>query len=134
MKHLMKKILYIIFVLTASLYSCTQGYGTAYIRKNLTIYYTTSIELDAVKKLANYWFSHELISDKPQTIRFFHVDSVYQIQLVKSPGFNLKTLNFEAIKNLQTLEDELNKTVFSRINVDVVICDSRFNVINNLNY
>ena len=130
----MKKILFVVFFLTTILFSCTQGYGTAYNRKKLTIYYTNNKDLDAVKKLADFWFSKELISNKPQSIRFLNIDSVSQVQLIQSPNFTTKTLNFESIKNLQELEDNLNETVFFKNNVDVVICDSRFNVINNLNY
>jgi len=130
----MKKILYIIFVISAILVSCTQGYGTAYIRKNLTIYYTNTKDLEVVKKLAGYWFENKLITDKQQTIRVFHVDSVCQLQLIHSTNFNSKKMNFEAIKNLQLLEDDLNRTIFSMNKIDVVICDTRFNVQNNLNY
>ena len=130
----MKKILIVVFFLTTILFSCTQGYGTAYSRKKLTIYYTNNKDLDAVKKLADFWFSKALISNKPQSIRFLNIDTVRQVQLIQSPNFTTKTLNFESIKNLQELEDNLNETVFFKNNVDVVICDSRFNVINNLNY
>jgi uncharacterized protein YdiU (UPF0061 family) len=91
-------------------------------------------EFDLLKKLADYWFSHELISEKSQTIRFFFTDSISQVQLIKVPGFNAKSPDFDVIKDLQTLEDDLNRTVFFKNKVDIVICDSRFNVVNDLNY
>ena len=50
------------------------------------------------------------------------------------PGFNAKSPDFDVIKDLQTLEDDLNRTVFFKNKVDIVICDSRFNVVNDLNY
>jgi hypothetical protein len=43
-------------------------------------------------------------------------------------------LKFEEIEEIQKLENDLNKTIFKENKVDVVICDSRFNVTNDLNY
>jgi hypothetical protein len=134
MKRLMKKNLFFAFILILVIYSCAKGYGTTFIKNNLTIYYNNEKELNVVRKLADYWFSHELISEKPQTIRFLHSDSISQVQLIKKPTFNAESMDFESIKNLQALEDDLNLRVFSKNKVDVVICDSRFNVVNDLNY
>lgn len=130
----MKKIVISNLIILSLVLSCAKGYGTAYIQKNLTIYYTNDKELSNVKKLADYWFSHELISEKSQTIRFFYTDSISQVQLIKVSGFNAKSPDFDVIKDLQTLEDDLNRTVFFKNKVDIVICDSRFNVVNDLNY
>jgi hypothetical protein len=130
----MKSTLFFAIVLSVLLYSCGKGYGTAYIRNNLTIYYTKENDLNIAKKLADYWIAHKLIIKKPQTLRFLNTDSVCQLQLIKSSNSNVESLNFYVIKDMQILEDELNRTVFSRGKIDIVICDSRFNVINDLNY
>jgi hypothetical protein len=130
----MGKLILLCLILIEIICSCTKGYGTVHVQKNLTIYYNNNKDVNTVKELANYWISRKLILDKPQTIRYFHADTICQLQLIKTPSFNPKTLNFDAIKELQNLEDELNGTIFSKNKVDVVICDSRFNVLNNLNY
>lgn len=130
----MRLLFFICLIFIEVISSCAKGYGSVYVQKNLTIYYNNDKEVNIVKELANYWISHNLILDKPQTIRYYHSDSVSQVQLIKTPNFNVKTLNFDAIKELQSLEDELNHIIFSKNKIDIVICDSRFNVINNLNY
>lgn len=129
------RILFFLCLLCIEVLSaCAKGYGDAYIQKNLTVYYNNEKDMNSAKKLSDYWISRGLILDKPQTIRYFHTDSVSQVQLIKTPNSNVKTLNFGAIKELQSLEDELNNIIFSKNKIDIVICDSRFNVINNLNY
>ncbi len=130
----MKQFLVFSIFLCVLLYSCVKGYGTAYIQNNLTIYYTNENDLNVTKKLVDYWISHELISKKPQTLRFLNSDSVCQLQLIKSSNFNMKSLNFNEIKEIQMLENDLNKTVFIKNKIDIVICDSRFNIINDMNY
>lgn len=129
------RILFIICLIYIEVISaCAKGYGAAYIQKNLTVYYNNEKDMNSAKKLADYWISRGLILDKPQTIRYFHTDSVSQVQLIKTPNFSAKALNFDALKKLQSIEDDLNQTIFLRNKVDIVICDSRFNVINNLNF
>lgn len=130
MKKLLRSVLISILILSA----CSRGYGTAYNQKNLTIYYTKEEELVLVQKLADYWFLNELISQKPQSIRLFQSETAYQLQLIKTKTFDAKLLNFDAIKNLQALEDDLNRSVFLKRKVDIVICDSQYKVLHSLNY
>jgi len=131
----MKSRLVILYFVVAIFSSCSKGYGTAYIQKNLTVYYTNDKDLDSAKKLADYWFDQKLIGNKPQTIRLVYNDKKpRQVQLLANEISQVKSLDFKELKALQDLENDLNKTVFKNSEIDVVICDSRFNVINDLNF
>jgi len=129
------RLLIICFLISSVVSSCSKGYGTSYIQKNLTVYYTNRNDLKLAKKLADYWFVNGLIGDKAQTIRVFNVDNKNrQVQLIALKKLDVNSLKFEEIEEIQKLENDLNKTIFKDNKVDVVICDSRFNVTNDLNY
>lgn len=129
------RLLIICFLISSFVSSCSKGYGTSYIQKNLTVYYTNKNDLKLAKKLADYWFVNGLIGDKAQTIRVFNVDNKNrQVQLIALKKLDVNSLKFEEIEEIQKLENDLNKTIFKDNKVDVVICDSRFNVTNDLNY
>lgn len=129
------RLLIICFLISSVVSSCLKGYGTSYIQKNLTVYYTNRNDLKLAKKLADYWFVNGLIGDKAQTIRVFNVDNKNrQVQLIALKKLDVNSLKFEEIEEIQKLENDLNKTIFKDNKVDVVICDSRFNVTNDLNY
>jgi hypothetical protein len=117
------------------MFSCSKGYGTSYVQKNLTVYYTNNNDLNLVQKLADYWFSNGLIGTKAQTIRLItEGKNNRQLQLIAVKNLDVKSLKFDDISKLQTLENELNQTIFKGNEVDVVLCNSRFIVTNNLNY
>ena len=116
-------------------FSCAKGYGTTYVSENLTIYYTIPSDLNQVKALAVFWKQNELIGKKNQSLRLFKLENgPYQVQLIAIKNEDSKTLKFDEIKMLQELENQLNKEVFQKNKIDLVICDSRFKVLNNLNY
>lgn len=128
-------LLVICFLVSTVVSSCSKGYGTSYIQKNLTVYYTNKNDLKLAKYLADYWFANDLIGEKAQTIRLFNSDDKNrQVQLIALKELDVNSLKFEEIEEIQKLENDLNKTIFKENKVDVVICDSRFNVTNNLNY
>ncbi len=117
------------------MFSCSKGYGTSYVQKNLTVYYTNNNDLNLVQKLADYWFLNGLIGAKAQTIRLItEGENNRQLQLIAVKNLDVKSLKFDDISKLQTLENELNQTIFKGNEVDVVLCNSRFIVTNNLNY
>ena len=117
------------------MFSCSKGYGTSYVQKNLTVYYTNNNDLNLVQKLADYWFLNGLIGAKAQTIRLItEGKNNRQLQLIAVKNLDVKSLKFDDISKLQTLENELNQTIFKGNEVDVVLCNSRFIVTNNLNY
>ncbi len=129
------RLLIICFLISSVVSSCSKGYGTSYIQKNLTVYYTNRNDLKLAKKLADYWFVNGLIGVKSQSIRVFNVDNKNrQVQLIALKKLDVNSLKFEEIEEIQKLENDLNKTIFKDNKVDVVICDSRFNVTNDLNY
>ena len=116
-------------------FSCAKGYGTTYVSENLTIYYTIPSDLNQVKALAVFWKKNELMGKKNQSLRLFKLENgSYQVQLIAAKNEDSKTLKFDEIKMLQELENQLNKEVFQKNKIDLVICDSRFKVLNNLNY
>lgn len=116
-------------------FSCAKGYGTTYVSENLTIYYTIPRDLNQVKALAVFWKENELMGKKNQSLRLFKLENgSYQVQLIATKNEDSKTLKFDEIKMLQELENQLNKEVFQENKIDLVICDSRFKVLNNLNY
>jgi hypothetical protein len=130
-----KRLLIICFLISNVVSSCSKGYGTSYIQKNLTIYYTNKNDLKLAKSLADYWFTNGLIGEKKQAIRLFLLDNKSrQVQLIALKKIDANSLKFEEIEEIQKLENDLNKTIFKDNKVDVVICDSRFNVTNDLNY
>jgi hypothetical protein len=130
-----KRLLIICFLISNVVSSCSKGYGTSYIQKNLTIYYTNKNDLKLAKSLADYWFTNGLIGEKKQAIRLFLLDNKNrQVQLIALKKIDANSLKFEEIEEIQKLENDLNKTIFKDNKVDVVICDSRFNVTNDLNY
>lgn len=131
----MRRTFFVSIILISIVSSCAKGYGTAYIQKNLTIYYINNKDINLVKSLSNYWFEHKLIGRKSQSLRLYHDNNkVNQLQLISNDLVNVKKLNFEEIKALQELENDLNKTIFQNNKIDLVVCDSRFNVVNDLNY
>jgi hypothetical protein len=117
------------------LFSCVKGYGTAYVKNNLTVYYTIDSDLDYSKKIAQFWFDNKLIQNKEQFIRICNPpNQAKQIQLIAIDVLDAKKLDFEELNRLQELENQLNATIFKSSKIDVVLCDNRFNVINDLNY
>ena len=126
----------IIFLFTVFIVSsCAKGYGTTYVSDNLIIYYSIPSDLNQVKALAEFWKKNELMGKKNLSLRLFKFDNgSYQVQLIATKNEDSKTLKFDEIKMLQELENQLNKEVFQKNKIDLVICDSRFKVLNNLNY
>jgi hypothetical protein len=130
-----KRLFIICFLISNVVSSCSKGYGTSYIQKNLTVYYTNKNDLKLAKSLADYWFTNGMIGEKKQAIRLFNLDNKNrQVQLIALKKIDANSLKFEEIEEIQKLENDLNKTIFKDNKVDVVICDSRFNVTNDLNY
>lgn len=116
-------------------YSCVKGYGTAYVENNLTIYCTNNSDLSSAKSLAKFWFDNKLIQNKEQFIRINVIpNKPRQIQLIANNVKIAKQLSYEELSKLQWLENQLNSTIFKDSKIDVVVCDNRFNVINDLNY
>jgi hypothetical protein len=129
----MRKIFPIVVLLI--FYSCVKGYGTAYVENNLTIYYTNNSDLQFAKRLAKFWFENKLIQNKQQFIRINALpNKSRQIQLITNDIKTAKQIGFEELSKLQMLENQLNSTIFKDAKIDVVICDNRFNVLNDLNY
>ncbi len=129
------RIFFLCVLISCIMFSCSKGYGNSYLQKNLTVYYTNNNDLNLVKKLADYWFLNGLIGAKSQTIRLnTEGENNRQLQLIAVKNLDVKSLKFDDISKLQALENELNKTIFKGNEVDVVLCDSRFNILNNLNY
>ena len=126
----------IIFLFTVFIVSsCAKGYGTAYVTGNVSIYYYSPNDLNQVKTLAEFWNRNNLSKKKKQFLRVFKTDKGnYQLQLIVSKSELVHNLKFDEIKLLQELENKLNKEVFTQNKIDLVICDSRFTVLNDLNF
>jgi hypothetical protein len=133
MDRIMIKIFPIFFFLI--LFSCVKGYGVAYVKNNLTVYYTIDSDLQSAKLLADFWFNNQLINNKKQFLRINYVpNKPRQIQLVANDPIAAKKMNFEELNLLQNIENQLNESIFKTAKIDLVLCDNRFNVVNDLNY
>ena len=134
-KQIMKGFLLVFLLPLIFLSSCAKGYGTAYVSEDVTIYYYSPKDLNQVKLLADFWKKNVLSKDKKQSLHLFRTEKgVYQLQLIASKSEFAKKLEFDEIKLLQDLENKLNKEVFTQNKIDLVICDSRFTVLNDLNF
>jgi hypothetical protein len=117
------------------LLSCAKGYGTAYVSGDVSIYYYSPEDLNQVKALAEFWNRNNLSNKKKQFLRIVKTDKGnYQLQLIAFKSELAQRLKFDEIKLLQGLENKLNKEVFTQNKIDLVICDSRFTVLNDLNF
>jgi hypothetical protein len=126
----------IVFLFTVFIVSsCAKGYGTAYVSGNVSIYYYSPNDLNQVKTLAEFWNRNNLAKKKKQFLRVFKTGKGnFQLQLIASKSELANNLKFDEIKLLQELENKLNKEVFTQNKIDLVICDSRFTVLNDLNF
>ncbi len=131
MKGCLIVFLFTVFIVS----SCAKGYGTVYVSGNVSIYYYSPSELNQVKTLAEFWIKNNLAKKKKQFLRVFKTDKGnYQLQLIVSKSELENKLKFDELKLLQELENKLNKEIFIQNKIDLVICDSRFTVLNDLNY
>ena len=131
MKGCLIVFLFTVFIVS----SCAKGYGTVYVTGNVSIYYYSPNDLNQVKTLAEFWNRNNLSKKKKQFLRVFKTDKGnYQLQLIVSKSELAHNLKFDEIKLLQELENKLNTEVFTQNKVDLVICDSRFTVLNDLNF
>jgi hypothetical protein len=106
------RLLLIYFLISSVISSCSKGYGTSYIQKNLTVYYTNKNDLKLAKSLADYWFENGLIGDKAQTIRVFNVDNNRQVQLIALKKIDANSLKFEENDTLFKKDDLLFATSY----------------------
>lgn len=131
MKGCLIVFLFTVFIVS----SCAKGYGKVYVTGNVSIYYYSPNDLNQVKTLAEFWNRNNLSKKKKQFLRVFKTDKGnYQLQLIVSKSELVHNLKFDEIKLLQELENKLNKEVFTQNKIDLVICDSRFIVLNDLNF
>ncbi len=130
----MKVYLYF-FLIPFLFFACAKGYGTSFVSGDITIYYNAPSELNEVKILADFWTKNGISGNKKQFLRLYKTDKGdRQLQIIATKPEMGKALKFEEIKLLQELENKLNKEVFIKDKIDLVICDSRFTVLNDLNY
>ncbi len=131
MKGCLIIVLFTVFIVS----SCAKGYGTTYVSGDVSIYYYSPEDLNQVKALAEFWNRNNLSNKKKQFLRIVKTDKGnYQLQLIASNSELAHRLKFDEIKLLQELENKLNMEVFTQNKTDLVICDSRFTVLNDLNF
>lgn len=112
--------------------SCTESSGNQIVGRNLTVYYTDIDDEVIAEKLALYWRDRDLISSTKQDIRLVKNKNNYELQIIALDSKEIKNMPFLERKLLLDLQRNLEDSI-TKVPLEIVICDSQFKPIYNIN-
>ncbi len=101
-------------------------------RGPLKVYFSDSTDEKIIGKFADYWIQEKYIGARAQNIKITEdtANEVYQIRLILRKDFSPEMkINFEELKCLGQIQQDLNTHVFMKKKCELVICDNKFQTI-----
>ena len=120
---------FVILCLSGLLFACNLTGEKVIDRGLLKIYFSESANEKIISKFADYWIQEKYIGARAQNIKITEdkTNSVFQIRLILRKDFGPKTkINFEELKLLGQIQQDLNTHVFLEKKCELVICDNKF--------
>ena len=101
-------------------------------RGQLKVYFSDSTDEKIIVKFADFWIQENYIEDRPQNIKITEgkTNEVYQIRLILREDFSPEMkIDFEELKLIGQIQQDLNSSVCQEKNCEIVICDNKFQTI-----
>ncbi len=98
-------------------------------RGPLKIYFSETTNEKIVGEFADYWIQEKYTGARPQNIKITEdkTNDIFQIRLILRKDFSAETkINFEELKLLDQIQQDLNTFVFQEKKCELVICDNKF--------
>ena len=127
----MKRVLAICFIFI--LISCSSEFGNKIIGGELTVYYIEESDVNKAEKVAIFWKENQLLSGEKQDIQLIKNDKGYVLKLISDDLENTQNMSFDERKLLLDLQKSIKDTIFPDNSLELVICNSKFEPIYNLN-
>ena len=120
---------FVILCLSGLLFACNLTGEKVIDRGLLKIYFSESANEKIISKFADYWIQEEYIGARHQNIKITEdkTKDIFQIRLILRKDFSAETkINFEELKLLDQIQQDLNTFVFQKKKCELVICDNKF--------
>lgn len=127
----MKTIL-LIFIGFWVLTGCADKYGHEIHGGNLTVYFTEENDQKLAEDIAVYWKDNDLVATDLQAIQLFKIDDWYELRIIANRPNEVKQMKFEERVGLLSLQQDLQLEL-NEPNLQLVICNNRFEEIYNIN-
>jgi len=127
----LKRVLAICFIFI--LISCSSEFGNKIIGGELTVYYIEESDVNKAEKVAIFWKENQLLSGEKQDIQLIKNDKGYVLKLISDDLENTQNMSFDERKLLLDLQKSIKDTIFPDNSLELVICNSKFEPIYNLN-
>ena len=101
-------------------------------RGALKVYFEESTNDKIIGNFADFWIQEKYIGSRPQNIKITEDKNagVFQIRLILREDFSPETkINFEELKLLGQIQQDLNTHVFQNKKCELIICDNKFQTI-----
>ena len=111
--------------------SCENRADFCVNNNQIKVFYENQNDSLIAQDLMKYWIDNNLVGSSHQYIRLSSEnDSLYKLQLIFTDTTHYKKqLSFSDLKNLYQLENDLNQTIFNKIQLKISLCDHSFNEI-----
>ena len=123
---------FVIALLCILLFACNMTGEKVVDRGHLKVYFSDSTNEEIIGKFADFWIQENYIEDRPQNIKITEdtTNEVYQIRLILREDFSPEMkIDFEELKLIGQIQQDLNSRVFQEKNCEIVICDNKFQTI-----
>tara|TARA_B100001059_G_C17775009_1_gene550726 strand:+ start:43 stop:468 length:426 start_codon:yes stop_codon:yes gene_type:complete len=123
---------FVIALLCILLCACNMTGEKVVDRGPLKVYFSNSTNEKIIVKFADFWIQENYIQDRPQNIKITEdtTNKVYQIRLILRKNFSSKMkIDFEELKLIGQIQQDLNTHVFQEKKCELVICDNKFQTI-----
>jgi hypothetical protein len=123
---------FVIALLCILLSACNMTGERVVDRGQLKVYFSDSTDEKIIVKFADFWIQESYIEDRPQNIKITEgtTNEVYQIRLILREDFSPKMkIDFEELKLIGQIQQDLNSRVFQEKKCEIVICDNKFQTI-----
>lgn len=111
--------------------ACGSDYGHEIHGDQLTVYFTESSDQDAAEKIAHFWKDNALLTGKKQDIQLTRNNKTLEIRLIMNDEKASKEIPFWEKQILLELQDTLGQILNQ--NLELVVCNKRFETLINLN-
>ena len=117
------------------LFSCEGDYGHRVVGDNLSVHYNSLEDEKMAEQIAVFWKEHDLIVDNKQDLQLVNKTDEYELRIIQSNDSAPSKLNempFNERKLLLDLQKDLSNSL-GGVTMQIVICNSKFEPIYNIN-
>jgi hypothetical protein len=123
-----------LFLLIFTLFcACSENLGNRIEATNLTVFFEDKSDFETAKKIAYFWKENELIGSKHQHLKLRKSKNTYFIHLIANDKNKIKQIKIDEIKLLLDLQNEIDSILPKKFKTNILICNSSFEPIFNIN-